>query len=39
VAYAHSRACGRADLFADDPQCWRIMGTEKGPLEIIKEIS
>lgn len=24
VAYAWSRARGRADLFADDPQCWRI---------------
>ena len=28
VAYAHSRAHGRADLFADDPQCWRIAGGE-----------
>lgn len=24
AAYAVSRARGRADLFADDPQCWRI---------------
>ena len=24
VAYACSKAGGRADLFADDPQCWRI---------------
>lgn len=24
VAYACSRARGHADLFADDPQCWRI---------------
>jgi radical SAM protein with 4Fe4S-binding SPASM domain len=23
VAYAYSKARGRADLFADDPQCWR----------------
>jgi radical SAM protein with 4Fe4S-binding SPASM domain len=29
VAYAHSRARGRADLFADDPQCWRITGTKE----------
>jgi len=29
VAYAYSRARGRADLFADDPQCWRISGIEK----------
>jgi len=26
VAYAWSRARGRADLFADDPQCWHIGG-------------
>ncbi len=39
VAYAHSRACGRADLFADDPQCWRIKGIEKRPLEVVKELS
>jgi AdoMet-dependent heme synthase len=24
VAYAHSKARGRPDLFADDPQCWRV---------------
>jgi len=22
VAYAYSKSCGAADLFADDPQCW-----------------
>ena len=22
VAYAYSRAQGRSDIFADDPQCW-----------------
>jgi radical SAM protein with 4Fe4S-binding SPASM domain len=27
VAYAYSRARGDADLFADDPQCWRISRT------------
>jgi radical SAM protein with 4Fe4S-binding SPASM domain len=27
VAYAWSRIRGRADLFADDPQCWRIGDT------------
>lgn len=24
VAYAYSSACGRPDLFGDDPQCWRV---------------
>jgi len=28
VAYAWSRARGHADLFADDPQCWRIRSSE-----------
>lgn len=39
VAYAYSKALGQADLFADDPQCWRITEIEGGTPGITKGIS